>query len=193
MKGHWLQTKRYLMCLLWLLTASAYGKDLPFTVLDRVQEREAVAAAKRAVELWLKKDYGSLYLLLSSAENFFSKIPESRRKSSFEKWCKAWRERNAYNSRLTPNEKIERVRRVAADERFVTAFVMLYMREEYFKALVNATWDADKKLAFIEFFIRGKRYIQRLLLEGKEWKILSIPLSLNEAMIEELTGKSSSR
>ncbi|MEJ5252093.1 MAG: hypothetical protein WHX60_09415 [Armatimonadota bacterium] len=185
--------KRCLVCILCLLTVSAYGKELPFTVLDRVQEREAVASARRAVELWLKKDYDSLYRLLSGAENFFSEIPEPRRKSSFVKWCQGWRERNAYNSRLTPNEKIERVRRVTVDERFITAFVMKYMREEYFKALVNATWDRNKKLAFIEFYIRGKRYIQPLLLEGRDWKILSIPLTWDEAMIEELTRKSRSK
>lgn len=172
-----------------LLATSAYGDELPFMMLDKVQEQQAIASAKRAVELWLKKDYASLFDYLSTAENFFSEMPEPKRKLSFQKWCKAWREKNAYNSQLRPDEKIERVRRIGISIEFLTNYVMRFMREEYIKALIDAKWPPEKKLTFIEFFIRGKRYVQPLLLEGKRWKILSIPLSLDEPMIEELSGK----
>ncbi|MGQ9488443.1 MAG: hypothetical protein ACUVSE_11900 [Armatimonadota bacterium] len=177
------------LSVIFLLATSAYGNELPFTMLDKVQEQQAIASAKRAVELWLKKEYESLFDYLSTAENFFSEMPEPKRKLSFQKWCKVWREKNAYNSQLRADEKIERIRRAAVNTTFITAYVMQFMREEYFKALIDAKWPPEKKLAFIEFFIRGKRYIQPLLLEGNRWKILSIPLSINESMIRELSGK----
>jgi hypothetical protein len=171
-------------------THSVTAQKPPFLVLDREEQQEAVHTTRQAVKWWLERKYSNLYSLYSSAASFLNSegVPESERKARFIKWCSAWRERNPYNSHLSEDEKIERLRTVDASIKLLTGFVLMNMKSSYSNALIKGTWPRDTKVAFVEFHIRGRRYIQPLIREDKRWKILAIPLTFDEQMIREYEG-----
>jgi hypothetical protein len=171
-------------------THSVTAQKPPFLVLNREERQEAVHTTKQAVQWWLGRKYSNLYSLYSSAASFLNSegIPESERKARFIKWCSAWRERNPYNSRLSEDEKIERLRTVDVSIKLLTGFVLMNMKSSYWDALTKGKWHRDTKIAFVEFHIRGRRYIQPLIREDKRWKILTIPLTFDEQMIREYEG-----
>ena len=171
-------------------THSVTAQKPPFLVLNREEQQEAVHTTKQAVQWWLGRKYSNLYSLYSSAASFLNTegFPESERKARFIKWCSAWRERNPYNSRLSEDEKIERLRTVDVSIKLLTGFVLMNMKSSYWDALTKGKWHRDTKIAFVEFHIRGRRYIQPLIREDKRWKILTIPLTFDEQMIREYEG-----
>ncbi|GIV20572.1 MAG: hypothetical protein KatS3mg023_2323 [Armatimonadota bacterium] len=171
-------------------THSVTAQKPPFLVLHREEQQEAVHTTRQAVKWWLERKYSNLYSLYSSAASFLNSegVPESERKARFIKWCSAWRERNPYNSRLSEDEKIERLRTVDVSIKLLTGFVLMGMKSSYSNALIKGTWPRDTKVAFVEFHIRGRRYIQPLIREDKRWKILAIPLTFDEQMIREYEG-----
>jgi hypothetical protein len=180
----------WLFALVLLFTHSVTAQKLPFLVLNREEQQEAVHTTKQAVQWWLGRKYSNLYSLYSSAASFLNTegFPESERKARFIKWCSAWRERNPYNSRLSEDEKIERLRTVDVSIKLLTGFVLMNMKSSYWDALTKGKWHRDTKIAFVEFHIRGRRYIQPLIREDKRWKILTIPLTFDEQMIREYEG-----
>ena len=180
----------WLFALVLLFTHSVTAQKPPFLVLNREEQQEAVHTTKQAVQWWLGRKYSNLYSLYSSAASFLNTegFPESERKARFIKWCSAWRERNPYNSRLSEDEKIERLRTVDVSIKLLTGFVLMNMKSSYWDALTKGKWHRDTKIAFVEFHIRGRRYIQPLIREDKRWKILTIPLTFDEQMIREYEG-----
>jgi len=170
---------------------SQADKRPAFLRLSKQEQHEAIQTARQAIQLWLNKDYERLYAYLAHAGNFYNQPhdTEAKRKARYIKWCKAWRERNLYNSRLTNRERIENMRVVAVSWEFLTAFIMLHMKEDYFNRLISARWHPGEKMAFVEYSIRGKRYREPLIKENGRWKLVGIPLQMNEAMIAELEQK----
>lgn len=178
----------WLLLLTTLLSQAVDAQKLPFLSLTPEEQKEAIRVTKTAVRWWLERRYSDLYSLFSPATGEFEGLSEAESKRRFTRRCIMWRERNPYNAGLSAKEAIERLRAVDVSLRFLTGFVMLSMKPSYFQDLLKARWPRDRKLAFVEYYIRGKRYIQPLLREGKEWKILSQPLELNEQMIKDLEG-----
>ncbi len=163
----------------------------PFLRLSEKEKQQAVATARQAVTLWLKKDYERLYLLLSSADRFLADrtLSEKARKERFLKWCQAWRERNPTNAQLRADEQLTHVRVVGVSYRFLTGYVLMNMPERYVRTLQKGTWSPEEKLAFVEYSLRGRRYMQAVLREKDGWKIVGIPLQLDERMVAEYEGR----
>lgn len=157
-------------------------KEPPFLSLSSKEQKEAIHATRQAVRWWLRRNYSDLYSLYSRSTDAFNIQHEDERKRRFIKWCSAWRDRNPYNARLSEDEKIEEMRIAQVSMRVLTGFVMLHM-SSYWDALRKGTWRQDNKMAFVEFRIRNKRYIQPLLREGGRWRILTIPLELDEQLL----------
>lgn len=180
----------WLFLLVALLRDAPADPKFPFLLLTREEQQQAIRVTQKAVQLWLERRYSALYSLYSSEASFLNVDGSSGadRRMRFIKWCAAWRERNPYNSRLSEKETIERLRTVDVNVRMLTSFVIMNMKPSYWYALRKGTWPRDKKLAFVEFHIRGRRYIQPLIREDRDWKILTMPLEFDENMIREYSG-----
>ncbi len=180
----------WLLLTIMLLSDAPADQELPFLSLTAQEQNQAIHVTKKAIRWWLERKYSDLYSVYSTAGNFLTDENISRvdRKARFIKWCAAWRERNPYNSRLSEREVIERLRTVDVNLRMLTGFVLMHMKPSYWDALTKGTWHHEMKLAFVEFHIRGRRYLQPLIREGREWKIITIPLTFDEHAIREYEG-----